>query len=49
MITIEQDYSSDVIEDIGKKTLYLKKDENYQWKIVFEGFQKINEQGESGV
>ncbi|MBD63935.1 MAG: hypothetical protein CME62_01910 [Halobacteriovoraceae bacterium] len=44
VVTIEQDYSSDVIQDIGKKTLYLKKDENYQWKIVFEGFQKIKEQ-----
>lgn len=44
VVTIEQDYTSEVINDIGKKTLYLKKDQNYQWKIVHEGFQKLTEE-----
>lgn len=35
-----QDYSSNKINDSGKKTLYLKKDNNYQWKIVAEYFDK---------
>ncbi len=41
VVTMEQDYSSDVIDDIGKKTLYLKQDENYEWKIVAELFNKL--------
>lgn len=36
IITLEQDYSSKLVQDIGKKTLYLQKDEDYQWKIVAE-------------
>lgn len=42
IVTLEQDYSSDIINDLGKKTLYLKKDANYQWKIIHEGFEKLN-------
>jgi len=42
VVTMEQDYDSPVVKDIGKKTLYLKKDENYQWKIVNESFSKLD-------
>lgn len=43
VVTLEQDYSSEVIKDIGKKTLYLKKDDNYQWKIIHEGWEKLHD------
>jgi murein L,D-transpeptidase YafK len=33
---MRQNYKSAIINDIGKKTLYLKKDDNYNWKIVAE-------------
>jgi murein L,D-transpeptidase YafK len=36
-----QDYQSAVINDIGRKTLYLKKDANYDWKIVGELWSKV--------
>lgn len=36
VVHLQQDYRSAVINDIGKKTLYLKKDSNYDWKIVGE-------------
>lgn len=42
--TMEQDYKSELIQDVGKKILYLKKDENYQWKIVAEQWSKLDEQ-----
>lgn len=45
VVTLEQDYKSKVIQDVGKKVLYLKKDENYNWKIVAEQWHKLeNEQ-----
>ncbi len=44
VVTMEQDYESKLIKDIGKKTLYLKKDSNYDWKIVAEQWSKIDEQ-----
>ncbi len=40
--TMEQDYYSPIIKDIGKKTLYLKKNEHYEWKIIHESFQKLD-------
>ena len=40
MINFTQDYASDKITDIGRKTLYLKKDEYYNWKIVNENWSK---------
>lgn len=43
VVTMKQDYSSDIIKDTGKKTLYLKLDENYEWKIVAEQWSKIDE------
>jgi murein L,D-transpeptidase YafK len=39
--TMEQDYRSAIINDVGFKTLYLKKDANYDWKIVAELWHKI--------
>jgi murein L,D-transpeptidase YafK len=40
VVHLLQDYRSDAINDIGKKTLYLKKDDQYSWKIVSEVFQR---------
>lgn len=39
---LQQDYTSSVVNDIGKKTLYLKKDANYDWKIVGELWEKTD-------
>ena len=36
VVQLQQDYRSSIINDIGKKTLYLQKDANYDWKIVGE-------------
>lgn len=44
VVTMEQNYNSPIIKDIGKKTLYLKKDTNYDWKIVAEEWSKLDEQ-----
>lgn len=40
VVHLQQDYRSAVINDVGKKTLYLKKDNNYDWKIVGETWSK---------
>lgn len=40
VVHLQQDYHSAIINDTGKKTLYLRKDENYDWKIVGELFEK---------
>jgi murein L,D-transpeptidase YafK len=42
VVNLQQDYRSAVINDVGKKTLYLKKDANYEWKIVGELWQKTS-------
>lgn len=42
VVTFEQDYTSSVIDDVGKKVLYLKQNRNYEWKIVAEEFNKLN-------
>lgn len=36
-----QDYSSNTIQDIGKKTLFIKKDRDYNLKIVAEIWNKL--------
>lgn len=36
----KQEYSSGSLTDIGIKTLYLKKNEYYQWKIIAENWTK---------
>lgn len=38
--TFKQNYQSETIKDLGKKTLYLKRDDFYQWKIVGEYWTK---------
>lgn len=43
VVHLEQDYRSSVINDIGKKTLYLKKDDNYDWKIVGEIWSPVED------
>lgn len=40
VVHLQQDYRSSVINDIGKKTLFLQKDANYDWKIVGELWSK---------
>lgn len=40
VVHLQQDYHSVVINDVGKKTLYMKKDANYDWKIVGETWSK---------
>lgn len=42
VVHLQQDYKSAIINDIGKKTLYLKKDANYDWKIVGEQWSKTS-------
>jgi murein L,D-transpeptidase YafK len=46
VVTMKQDYRSAVINDIGKKTLYLTKDQNYDWKIVAELWERYSEDSE---
>lgn len=46
VVTFEQDYTSSVINDIGKKILYMKQNKNYEWKIVAEQFKKLNREEE---
>lgn len=40
VITFTQTYQSNTINDTGRKLLYLRQDENYNWKIVSEVFTK---------
>ena len=40
VITFTQNYQSKTINDTGRKLLYLRQDENYNWKIVSEVFTK---------
>lgn len=40
VVHLQQDYRSNIINDVGKKTLYLKKDANYDWKIIGELWSK---------
>ncbi|MGE3608539.1 MAG: L,D-transpeptidase family protein [Bacteriovoracaceae bacterium] len=42
VVQLQQDYRSSIINDIGKKTLYLKKNDNYDWKIVGELWDKVD-------
>ncbi len=39
-VTFRQFYQSNTIQDLGKKTLYLKRDPFYHWKIVSERWSK---------
>lgn len=44
VVHLRQDYKSSIINDIGKKTLYLMKNGSYDWKIVGEQFEKTSDQ-----
>jgi len=41
VITMVQNYNSSVIQDVGKKTLYLQRDDQYNWKIVSEEWERL--------
>lgn len=43
VVHLLQDYRSPVINDTGKKTLYLMKDDNYDWKIVGEVWSHVDD------
>jgi len=40
VVHLQQNYQSSIINDIGKKTLYLKKNHQYDWKIIGELWTK---------
>jgi murein L,D-transpeptidase YafK len=42
VVTLQQTYKSEVINDIGKKTIFMKRDQNYDWKIINEQWFKID-------
>jgi murein L,D-transpeptidase YafK len=46
--TFKQGYQSNTINDVGRKNLYLKRDEYYQWKIVAETWSKAGLDVEGG-
>jgi murein L,D-transpeptidase YafK len=41
VVTMEQDYKSDIIQDIGKKILYLEQNDSYEWKIIAENWYSL--------
>ena len=43
MVHFQQYYKSNHIDDLGQKTLFLKKDKNYDWKIIHETWSKDKE------
>lgn len=43
VVTLKQDYRSSVINDIGKKILYMQKDHKYDWKIVGELWSSLDD------
>lgn len=49
VVTFTQRYQSNTINDAGKKTLYLKQDDSYNWKIVSENFSKAGSEGNDKV
>lgn len=44
VVHLQQDYKSEIINDIGKKTLYLRKNKNYDWKIVGEIWNSLDKE-----
>ncbi|MDH5415522.1 MAG: hypothetical protein OEW87_15405, partial [Flavobacteriaceae bacterium] len=44
VVTMMQNYDSPIVKDIGKKTLYMKRNSHYEWKIVAEEWSRINEE-----
>ncbi|MBF0362274.1 MAG: L,D-transpeptidase [Oligoflexia bacterium] len=46
VVQFEQYYKSNTINDSGRKLLYMKKDENYEWRVVSELFYTLNRSSE---
>jgi murein L,D-transpeptidase YafK len=44
IVQMQQDYISDIIQDSGKKILYLQKDKNYNWRIVAEKWSRLDKE-----
>ncbi len=44
VVQMQQDYKSETIDDLGKKTLYLQKNSDYEWKIVAEQWSKLDKE-----
>lgn len=40
-ISFQQNYTSSLVRDTGKKVMIWKKDTDYNWKIVYEGWESI--------
>lgn len=49
VVTFTQKYQSNTINDAGKKLLYLKQDDAYNWKIVSENFNKLGFEGNDKI
>lgn len=49
VVTFTQKYQSNTINDAGKKFLYLKQDDAYNWKIVSENFTKVGFEGNDTI
>lgn len=49
VVIFTQRYQSNTIHDSGKKLLYLKQDDSYNWKIVSENFSKNGTEGNDKV
>lgn len=44
--SFEQKYYSSLIRDTGRKYLVLQQDRNYDWKIIYEGWEDLAQEGE---
>jgi murein L,D-transpeptidase YafK len=49
VVTMLQDYKSKSINDIGKKTLFLKRNADYEWKIISEDWESTEESAQGFV
>jgi murein L,D-transpeptidase YafK len=49
VVTMLQDYKSKTINDIGKKTLFLKRNAEYDWKIISEDWESTEESDQAFV
>lgn len=49
VVMFTQKYQSNTINDAGKKLLYLKQDDSYNWKIVSEVFTKNGVEGNNKI
>jgi len=45
-VHFQQTYSSSLVRDTGKKVMIWKKDADYNWKIIYEGFESISKSGQ---